>query len=84
MHVSTPLQQAELAYNLGHVKIKQQEKRRTREHFSRIRLSTSFVRKGNRERSDDARFPWIHKSDPVDFHFSKRLPRKNQFVVPWC
>ena len=47
------------------------EKDLTKGRFSRIPLYTSFVRKGNRERLNDVRFPWIHKSDPVDFHSSK-------------
>ena len=45
---------------------------------------TSDQRVDQRVRVNDARLPWIQSSEPVDFHSSKRLPRKNQFAVPWC
>ena len=34
----------------------------------------------NAERN--ARFPWTHKREPVDFHSTKILPWKNQTAVP--
>ena len=30
----------------------------------------------------DIRLPWIHNSEPVTFHFSKKPPRKNHSEVP--
>jgi hypothetical protein len=32
----------------------------------------------------NARFPWTHKSEPLDFHSIKKSPRKNQTAVPLC
>ena len=72
----------ELAGILGQVKRKRTRRSAPKNAFPGSRYR--FIRKWNKERSDDVRFPWIHKSEPEDFHSSKRLPRKNQVAVPWC
>ena len=48
---------------------------------SRLRRQ-QVIRRGTVGRKKNVRFPYIHKSEGVDFHLSKILPLKNQVAVP--
>ena len=59
----------------------------TRGHFYRCQLHDPVPDRSQQQQTDgsseeDIRSPWIHKSDPLDFHPSKVLPSVNHAELP--
>ena len=73
------------------VKVSQQQRIRqpvhTRGHFYQTRLHDRVPDSNQQQQTDgsfeeDIRFPWIHKSDPLDFHPSNVQPLVNHVELP--
>jgi hypothetical protein len=74
---------AELADNLGYLKRKHMRNSAPKDALPGARYRDKSSKEWNGEgRLDDVRFPWIHSREPVVFHSSKRLPRKNHCAFP--
>ena len=74
----------ELAESEIRPKVGEELEQQTRSRFSLIQLPKfESVRRFEPENGErNARFPWIHKKELVDFHLMMILPSNNQTAAP--